>query len=553
MQISLSEISQYLPKINMLKLSVGKIIFLLLVSFFSVYCQYQISNLYINAARGSQLQLYLLYSLAIAFAFSFYFIKYSSFESLFQGLARSCAIGMAIYLIVEPTDLTLVYPEQQWRYEFANFMYPLAVVFAIVGIWRPSFVFLPATYAIAIRYMSADIYGIESGTLDIRYLAEMCQYLTVSSVVLYFLNKICSKSPGKNKNICFLIQDHALEICIAFNAIAFHFGNYFWSGVAKLAHGPSITTWILENPTHNTITVALEKGVLIFGQWPMVTDYIYKLFSITVIPINTFILITQFAAIVAIFSRKLIIWSSIFYDALHIGLYILNGLFFWPWVWINIAILFGVKKMRDTPINTIAKISCFLVITMGSLLGYVKYAHLAWLETPNIKSPYFEVKTPTNNWLKVPLSFFGSHLYSVSHGSIDKSIQIDHYLPSNWSAVKFEEFVERDGCQNPRSYDDSMYESLSEKIAREHHISTFIRERHRQVLKRLDDEGRFFPYLQSHHHPSNPLLYSEFNQLDLRKVKEYRFVVESVCLSLDSGNLKRKVINGYKVAINVSE
>lgn len=48
-------------------------------------------------------------------------------------------------------------------------------------------------------------------------------------------------------------------------------------------------------------------------------------------------------------------------------------------------------------------------------------------------------------------------------------------------------------------------------------------------------------YLRSHHHPSTPLLYSAFNQLNLSRVATHRHLDMSVCLSISKGTLVESV------------
>jgi hypothetical protein len=49
-------------------------------------------------------------------------------------------------------------------------------------------------------------------------------------------------------------------------------------------------------------------------------------------------------------------------------------------------------------------------------------------------------------------------------------------------------------------------------------------------------------YFRSHHHPSNPLLYPQFNELDLGKVTAYDLVVVSECLRMTPHGLDRRVV-----------
>jgi hypothetical protein len=62
------------------------------------------------------------------------------------------------------------------------------------------------------------------------------------------------------------------------------------------------------------------------------------------------------------------------------------------------------------------------------------------------------------------------------------------------------------------------------------------------MLDREAAVGRGSWYFHVHHHPSNPFLYDEFNNLSLKDVVGYNVVMESVCHSMKDGHVDKKVL-----------
>ena len=497
--------------------------------------------------------LYAAATLLIAFGAAFWFVRYEQFSPLFATLTRWCSAGLAVFLLFEPPDLVQVFEGAAWQRDAVELMYWPALVFAVLGFFRPGFVLFAASYVIAVRYLIEPVSGYRGATLDIRYLVEMGQYLSICAVLLFLARYRFERAPPRWLDL------RTLELCIAFNAIAFHFGNYFWSGVAKLAAGPDVTSWVLENPTEVNILLAIEKGAFIFATWPGLTQSIYDGFSAIRPFANAFVLVTQTLAIIAVLRKYWIVLASLAYDALHIGLYLLGGLFFWPWVWINVAVLLAVRKHVARRIPAVAVASCVIVMALGRPLDIAHFAYLGWYETDAVRSSYIEAERGDGGWVRVPSAYFGTLSYSVSHGRIDYGPRDGHYAASAWSAVPYPDFAARRGCVPPDAIAGESAPEKRKRLVRTERAASeeddllvrFVRSRHAEVMTRLGDDGRYNPYLRIHHHPSNPLLYPEFNALDMREVRRYRLVTESACLSLEDGRLVRDTVAASSLLIDL--
>lgn len=501
---------------------------------------------------------FLIVIISFLFSFIFYFFKYEKLNPLLISLCRYTSAGLVIYLILEKPEFTLIEFNYKTNLCYIEYAYYPSIISAVIGLIRPSFILPAANYIIATRLVVEKISGFSISVLDIRYLVEMAQYLSLSIIFIFAATATLRKITKKNSVVIKYWDNlaNSLQVCIAFNAIALHLGNYFWSGFAKLKIGPTLLHWVMENQTEHIILGALEKGVLPLYSHPKLLQEVYVWFGASAQISNALVLCFQLLAIFAMLRMAWLIWVSIAYDFFHIGIYVFGGLFFWPWIWINVSILAALRvaQKKQLQIPFVAKISCFLCIIIGGLnlpLMQLSYARLAWYDVTSIKSPLIQLKTPQRDWVNVPVSFFLSHSYSFSHGYFDKSIQSGHYPPSIWGSVQYEHAKHVTNCSTPEPMLGAQIESDIRKKVREELITKFIRAHHQKILSRVDANGKYNPYLRSHHHPSNPLMYKRFNAIDLRKVTSYRQVTQSVCLSLKEGELQRKVLNEYYTNIDI--
>jgi len=484
-------------------------------------------------------------ALSVGFAVLFAWVKFDTAIPLVTMLTRSSAAGLCFYLLVEPPDFTLVNPEAAPLLAYVDAAYWPAVAAAALGLWRPSFIIPAANYVMSTRALIEPISGYIISTHDIQYLVEMGQYLSICVVAIASFQAFAQRisKPGHPAQ-AWTAALPALQTCFAFNAIAFHLGNYFWSGFAKMAIGPRPLSWVTDNPTQNTVLIGLEKGTMPLGHITPLVDFTFEALSTTAPLTNAFVLCIQLGAIIALFRVSWLIWTSIAYDVLHIVIYVAAGVFFWPWIWINVAILYALRRARRLRVPMIAKLSCLLCIILGAPAAPIfdmHFALLGWYDADAVKSARFQAQAPDGRWIDIPTAFFNSHSYTISHGYMDLATQAKHYPPARWASVNYHHYAHVKNCAAPAPLPGVALETADEFADRRDRARRFIRAHHAKVLQRVDDQGRYNPYLRSHHHPSNPWLYRDFNALDLRQVTAYRLLSQSVCLSLDNGDFQRAV------------
>lgn len=473
--------------------------------------------------------------------------RYDDFVPLARLALRSSALGLVVDMLVEPPDFTLANQAAAGAAQYIAFFYVPCLLLGLVGLVRPSLVVTPVVYIVSTRVLAAPISTIGSSTLDIKYMLDMALYVCVFGIISLHTNKF-PRGLG--------LRDHRtiIQEIITYISFGLHLSNYFWSGVAKLLIGPFPWTWIVENKTYNGLLFSIQNGTSPIGSEPWLVQIVYGVFSFLVVPMNFFIVVFQLFAIACVFRLSWIRITTIFYDMLHIGIYILGGLFFWQWVWNNFTILLAVAKERTAP-TVYAQGACVLVVLLGNpQLPFQRAAWLAWFDVADARQIYFEAVGPSGP-VKVPSSFFLGHSYGVSHGYMDTVPHTGQYPHLRWwaSAKDYSRLLSSGSCPAPAPVDPSTLETPEVRRARLERIQRFLAVHHAKMLSRQDRFGLGSYYWRAHHHPSNPLLFTAFNKLDLHTVKAYNLIVESVCHSIENGRVRAHVVGRLRETFNVSE
>jgi hypothetical protein len=505
---------------------------------------------YFSRYGESKALVWLPFLACVAFASCFSSVRYATFIPLMRLALRSSAIGLLAYLLLEPPDLTLANPNAFGAAEYVRLSYAGAILFAALSVSRPAFVIPVAIYISSTRLLVEEISNLQMSTLDIRYMLDMALYLSLFGAVGLTIGRLIQPN----------FSDERRQQEITYVGFGLHLGNYFWSGVAKLMIGPHLWTWILENQTSNTIPYAIVNGTLPIGHLPWLVQPVYDFVHVIVQPLNLAIVGFQLFAIVCPLRLAWLKLATLFYDLLHIGIWILGGLFFWPWVWNNVTILVAANAQRS-PIKPTAKAACILTILLGMpsvplypSLPFYKAAGLGWFDVADARQTYFEAITNDGRRARVPSSFFLSHSYSVSHGQMDTVPHVGHYSHTWWgSAHDYGRLLSSGKCLTPEVVPADTLERAEQRTERLNKVGQFIRAHHAKMLhwqSWLGSRGYYFSRL--YHHPSNPLLFGAFNALNLGDVVAYNLVVESVCNRLVSGSPETTVIMRTEARFNVT-
>lgn len=472
---------------------------------------------------------------AVLIAAIFYNTRYQDFGALMRACTRASAAGLLVYLIIESPDYSLANEGAARGLAYINDSYPFALVLAVAGVFRPSFVIPTAIYIYSTRHLVWEISNLPLSFLDIRYMLDMALYLAVFGVAVVKI--------GPRIHPWLAAPQRQSEIVGV--AMGLHLANYFWSGMAKVLIGPTPWYWAFENETYNQIPYTIESGILPLGHVPWLSQLAYDTLAFFNTPLNAVIVLVQLFAILCVLKVSWLKITSILFDLLHIGIYVFGGLFFWPWIWNNLTIWWAARSQKKQGLQINTKAACIAAILLGApILQINSAAWLAWFDVADARQIYFEAITREGREVKVPSAFFSSHSYSVSHGYMGHHDIEGQYMATTLASSDTYARNEHSGlCSDPALFGETRYvEDDEQRLARQASLGNFLNYHHDKMLEREASVGRGSWYFHAHHHPSNPFLYDEFNALSLKDVVGYNLVMESVCHSMKDGRVQKKVI-----------
>lgn len=461
-------------------------------------------------------------------------VRYDAFEPLLALSLRATAVGMLVVAVFARPDFTLATDHDATAAHYVDTAYWFILPVAVLAIFRPAFVIPVAIYLFSARQLVYEISGMGSSNLDIRYMLDMALFLAAGGLIVTQL------APRIHPWLA--AKERQAEIVGA--AFGLHLANYFWSGMAKVLIGPTPWYWITDNHTYNQIPHTIESGILPIGHIPWLADFAHQAMQWTFVPLNAAIVLAQLFAIVCIFRLSWLKISSVLYDLLHLGIFVFGGLFFWPWIWNNLTIWWAARKQtQQLLLNT--KVACVAAILLGAPIFKVnEAAWLAWFDVADARQSYFVAVTEEGNEVRVPNAFFLTHSYSVSHQNMANHVMPGHYEFTRLASAHHLDRNELSGqCADPAQFPVRGYElTEQDAIDRPIWLQRFISAHHAKMEAREATFGRGSYWFRSHHHPSNPFLYSEFSALHLRDVVGYQLVTESACYGLERGRVTKRVL-----------
>jgi hypothetical protein len=447
---------------------------------------------------------------------------------------KSTALGLLIYLIAEPPDFTVAFSEAESRAQYVFVAYFFSIALATISTFvAPAFIVPVAVYILSTRYLGQSISGLPPDMLDIRYMIDMALYLGLFAIPTVAI--------GPRIHTFFDDQARQNELtCVAFGL---HLGNYFWSAVAKLLVGPHFFTWVFDNRTFNSIPWAIEYGISPIGHMPMVVNLVASALHAFVVPLNLSIVVFQLFAVICIFRLTWLKVASVFYDFLHLGIWLFSGLFFWPWVWNNITILLAARAAHS-PLGLTAKLACVLTVLLGYPgLPFQKAAWLGWFDVLDARDAYIEAIAKDGRAARVPGAFFLGHEYSQAAAYWDTVPHEDQYEHS-WggSVFSYDRQLTSGSCPLPPPVAKERLETPEQRTWRLDQLSHFIQAHHAKMVAREQTFGKWSYYFRLNHHLSNPWLFRDFSALNLSDIVAYNAVMESICVSLVEGQLRKKIV-----------
>ena len=288
------------------------------------------------------------------------------------------------------------------------------------------------------RDLSGPITGFYFSNLDIRNVAEVLAFVGAGFTLL--AASMQSQTLGRLTGVDALVVRRAALIIFAIG-LGGHFGNYFYSAIAKLALDGGVFSWLFDNRLYDGAPGALERGTFPFALWPGVTQFTYDAMKALNLPLHLFSFAAQFAAIIAIFRRRWIVWLTVVYDIFHVIVYITFGLIFWKWIALNAIILATLSAVPDAWWTRSTQLAGAASVLAGAI--FFKTATLAWYDSPGFMSVFFEAELESGERVRVPTTFFHSASYQVS--------QARFYAPPDKGSLQFRDLGLGPALRGPES------------------------------------------------------------------------------------------------------
>ncbi len=426
---------------------------------------------------------------------------------LLRGLVIACGLHNLLLL----PDFPVIAPSLGAHAEAGIWAAWCAAAVATGLAWkRPGWLLFSAFYAFWVKQVAGWVTGFPYHTLlDVLPLYQMPAYLAIA-VLVHPLLPLSQADTQKTWR------------AVLWVAIAMHAANYVVAGVAKATLNGSFLEWPLHNDITNIVLVALHNKQLLWGDDSRLADSVVAGLRAVQRPLAVVLLLAQLGMIAAFSRKRLMLGLFIFVDLMHIGIFAMVGANFWTWFMVNLAIIAAVARVPSAAFNGRSGLAGAALIAIAPAL--IKVFPLAWYDTRAINVLYFEAVDDMGRSTRVPNTYFGFYSYPIAHMSF--GLPPGDYLPTltNGGTPKSRFRKQAEQCRFTTT------ESQFTKRWSPESMQRFVQAYHHHVVAKANADGHWSNAVYPHHFWSAPSVEQAFSQVDLRRIGQYRLVIESDCL-----------------------
>lgn len=453
----------------------------------------------------------------------FYKASYEGASKALVLLVRATTIVIGIYTLVAgvviPPGLEgllqkIAATETVWRITIA--------IWTFAAIFKPSFAFAPLLSAIVAKSVSGAALSLPrlSGT-DYLAVVEVGFIGAIGVVVTSLLARVAQNNDPESVD-SINRRHHDITVFFFFVAIAAHFANYFYSGLAKIMlDGAAPWTWALFNPTWMLAEITTFEQISPLSHIPIINNFLIDAYTPATPVANTIILIGQLAAVVVLLNRQATLLLVAFYDITHIVIFLVSGIFFWKWIILNAVIVYCVAYMRNQDFARFGLAGCGFVLA-APLVFHIVW--LGWYETPmlnkhkiwSITESGEKYQTPSNYFSIASITAAQSRL-GTPEGALFPTGTFGTTSKGRWAFQSWKQ------CETPKM-------NRGRYARGEDEIKRTIRRFHSYALSKVDENGQISYDFYPHHIWSNLWLFEPFRELDKRLIVAYEIEVQPYCL-----------------------
>jgi hypothetical protein len=409
----------------------------------------------------------------------------------------------------------------------------------VAGFWRPAFGVFAMLCAIWERLILNRVFDVSLSQTEYFPVCEFALFMLISAAFFNGIKrfKIFSYlfiTPARPNAITPLEK-------IALCAVAVHMSNYFYSGVKKSLLGDNPLSWVIDNQTHFLMLSANAMGLLPLKVVPDLAEAFFHSFEGVRMICNFLVLGGELAAVVAVLRIRWLVYILIFYNILHIIIFLTTGILFSKWIMLNFSIIAGLFTMRHKVLPSAFKLQLIGIVVAAPLIFWV--ANLGWWDSRAFNHERFYAVLDNGLEIEVPTNYWGSLSVNYAQARVTRD-KADGFFPTGTAGIVF-------GQRNMELANRCDYQfepEMSARVLRQlveapgSHVIRNVLLHHRYVLEHVNSKGHIAYDFYPHHIWSMPWLFSDFNALDKRRILAYRYVVEAACLDFQEGRFTRKVM-----------
>jgi hypothetical protein len=476
-------------------------------------------------------------------ALPFIAIRYADIPYLLRVVVRGMGLIIFAQVLFDsfgpvPPAPNILFGDANAHVLFFRWGAVIAVAAGTLGMFRPAYILPLCYYYILWRHLIGPRTDMSVSSNDYLAMLDGAAFATIGALVSVSVTSDWALS--RFRWLHRLLQDISAAVLrqntsslIWAVVVGAHLGNYFCSGLAKLkAGGPEPWTWLLSNPTQIPIVIGLERGDNPLATFPTLLQFSWDSISNFALAFNFFVLGAQLLAPLAILRVRWLLFFTLLFDLFHIGVYFTLGALFHFWIAVNLIVYASAWRLKDRDVTPIMKVACILATLFGHTIFYTNF--FGWLDAAQVASPHFYAVTREGREEAVPPAYFGIYSYTIGHGALYFP---EGHFPHRWGGNT------NGVAEWRRAMACTPIQSPSQHIggATLASVNRLVHETHDFMRRYPAIKNNNLYYLYPHHMPPNPWIFTGFNRLQLEDIVGYKYVVESVCLTLRNGALVRNV------------
>jgi hypothetical protein len=480
---------------------------------------------------------YLIWTGAFVLAITGYKLQMQNMPDVVKIIYKSLFILFAIYL-----SFTRTIPETELsglvsiRIHFGHYIWP---ILCLLGLWRPVFGVIGMLGAIWERTTLTHWYGVYLSQTEYFPVCELALFIMLGAIIWMHLKNIpffstLKASESNDQNLTVIEK-------IALCAVAVHMSNYFYSGIKKAQLGDHFYSWMLENHTEYLILSAKSAGLLPLSLINGLSELSYQTLACIIIFSNVVLFFVQLAAIVAVWRIRWLIIITAIYDVSHVAIFLLTGIFFYKWIILNFAIIGGLLTLRDKVFPVALRVQLIAIVIFSPTIFWV--ATLGWWDTRAFNHENIRAVLEDGEEVTVPTNFWGSLSIHAAQSRFTKD-KGPGFLPTGSAGITFGQRNMEKANQCDFEFDPiASQKALTDLMeSPDHPLKRNIVRHHQYVLNHTDVNGHYNYDFYPHHIWSMPWEFQRFSELDMRKIRAYRFVLQSECLGTENGQFTKKIM-----------